>query len=596
MKKSLLAAAITLAAAPAFAEIDPIVIEYNSSRLGLTDQTSGRSVTVITQKELQNNGYTSVVDALSNVPGLSFAYGPTPTQNGHIRIRAADQKSILVVIDGVPSTDGTNGSFDLSLISAASVSRIEVIRGNSVAEYGEKAAGGVVFIETKPATAGGSFVSASVGRFGTTSVAAGTSTSTNAGILSAQISKARATGFDTTSPTNSYPNLDKDGYEDEAMQLAYEGSSVAADFRVSLSKEMGQTDYDQGTKEYSNLRYGAQISTSTPFGSLEIGASVGRFESGFDGDKNYINKIKNLELSHSLALLDQSLIGISHSTTNNEGSSYAAIDSAHKDSIFFEGAHRIGAYNSFLAVRAVDSDELNDVSWSVSLIKAEGNIRPFVSLSDSIVSPTPFDLAGYDKDGDGDLTDTGDIAAAPNLKPEQVKELEFGLSTSSKIIEGRLSLFGAQINDRIQRAYGSWKSPAENKPVNVDQSDRYGYEASIKATYPGFTHNLSVTRSISEDETGAKELEYPEYRAGYQVSKVTAYGKFGAGLDFESDREVSAKTSDERLLTNISWSKQLTKELQVNAKIDNVFDKTWESSPGYAGQPRFWSVTGIYRF
>ena len=65
MKKSLLAAAITLAAAPAFAEIDPIVI-YKTSPLGLNDRQTAQAITVINREQIGPKAMQSVQDALKN--------------------------------------------------------------------------------------------------------------------------------------------------------------------------------------------------------------------------------------------------------------------------------------------------------------------------------------------------------------------------------------------------------------------------------------------------------------------------------------------------------------------------------------------------
>lgn len=66
-----------------------------------------------------------------------------------VSIRGSSSKNVLIMIDGTPVNTAGNSSFDISMIPASSVGKIEIIRGGEAALYGPGAMGGVINIVTK---------------------------------------------------------------------------------------------------------------------------------------------------------------------------------------------------------------------------------------------------------------------------------------------------------------------------------------------------------------------------------------------------------------------------------------------------------------
>lgn len=111
------------------------------------------TVTVITRKEIQNSGATTVVDILDRQIGFSnMSYGPSGRDYGlsagRTIIRGLD-KGTLVMVNGAPmNLLNYNGS---EVIPLDSIERIEIVRGPSSTLYGSEAIGGVVNIITRKA-------------------------------------------------------------------------------------------------------------------------------------------------------------------------------------------------------------------------------------------------------------------------------------------------------------------------------------------------------------------------------------------------------------------------------------------------------------
>ncbi|GAI40874.1 unnamed protein product, partial [marine sediment metagenome] len=109
------------------------------------------STTVITEKEIEQTGASTVAEALENVAGMRVtAYGgPGSLTTAHIRGSAAHQ--VLVLMDGRELNSAASGTVDLGFLPVQNIERIEVVRGPFSSLYGANALSGVINIITKPA-------------------------------------------------------------------------------------------------------------------------------------------------------------------------------------------------------------------------------------------------------------------------------------------------------------------------------------------------------------------------------------------------------------------------------------------------------------
>ena len=106
------------------------------------------SVSVITQKEIENNGAQTIADLLKDMPGVEVT---TDGSQGSKRIMIRGEKtfSTLVMIDGQRITEEKSMSGTPILIDPSQVERIEVIKGPASVLYGSDALGGAINIITK---------------------------------------------------------------------------------------------------------------------------------------------------------------------------------------------------------------------------------------------------------------------------------------------------------------------------------------------------------------------------------------------------------------------------------------------------------------
>lgn len=107
---------------------------------------TAKNITVITNEEIEKKGYRNVEDALKMVPGLFLTDGSF-SMRGQVP-KLAD-KSLVVLVDGIPQNGMDNRQYDLDFIPIEQVEKIEVVPAGGAIMYGGNATAGVINIITK---------------------------------------------------------------------------------------------------------------------------------------------------------------------------------------------------------------------------------------------------------------------------------------------------------------------------------------------------------------------------------------------------------------------------------------------------------------
>ena len=123
-----------------------------------------RTTYVVTSNDIARDGYRTVADALSQVPGVYVAhYGPFG-QFAEVNIRGSSALQVLVLLDGLPVAGSQIENVNLEQVPVTDVDRIEVVEGGGSTLYGSGSIGGVINIITSSAAP--SRATLSTGSFG----------------------------------------------------------------------------------------------------------------------------------------------------------------------------------------------------------------------------------------------------------------------------------------------------------------------------------------------------------------------------------------------------------------------------------------------
>ena len=125
---------------------------YIDAKVTLSRKQSGKTITVISEETLAQNQGRSVAEVLNQVAG--FELNGSNSNNGQnlgYLVRGGRNRQVLIVVDGVPLNDASqiSNDYDLRLISADNIERIEIMKGASSVLYGSGAATAVISITTQ---------------------------------------------------------------------------------------------------------------------------------------------------------------------------------------------------------------------------------------------------------------------------------------------------------------------------------------------------------------------------------------------------------------------------------------------------------------
>lgn len=130
--------------------LDEVVI--TATRFPIKQSLTGKVVTVIDRQQLQRSSGKSLSEVLNTQAGI-IVNGSSNVlgTNQDVYTRGAAAGKTLVLLDGVPVYDasGISGAFDLNLISADQVERIEILKGSQSTLYGSDAIAAVINIISK---------------------------------------------------------------------------------------------------------------------------------------------------------------------------------------------------------------------------------------------------------------------------------------------------------------------------------------------------------------------------------------------------------------------------------------------------------------
>ena len=107
------------------------------------------NATILEGRELEERGMNTVEEALRQVPGLHIATSGGPGQASSLFSRGTESNHTTILIDGIRTSPGLAGIYDLANLTLDSVERIEIVKGPNSTLYGQDAIGGVINIITR---------------------------------------------------------------------------------------------------------------------------------------------------------------------------------------------------------------------------------------------------------------------------------------------------------------------------------------------------------------------------------------------------------------------------------------------------------------
>jgi len=611
-----------------------------ATRVPTAAQNIPAGVTVITRKTIEERGYTSLVDALSAVPGLRVAQSGGPGSQASVFIRGTNSNHVLVLIDGVPINDPADpgGLFNFGVDTLADVDRIEIVRGPMSSVYGSSALGGVINIITKHGHAaphGHITLGAGSPRQGLAQ--ADVSGGTGIWDYAANIQGLSQRGFDQT-PQREIPVYtgEVDGDRSKLAQIEL-GVTPATDTRISLMLRARDAKY--GYDEQSALAVDAGNATgydSSLFGKLALTSKL--FDGVWDttafisrlqddrrytitatpldpdddtGDSRYHGRRTDAQWNNTLHIPDISAFTSTAVTFGTEHASDQVNVKINTDSIYgpYISAVRahddsnsgyLGAQTTLmnrLALTAQIREDATTIANNAFTWRAGGVFDlPEIlshlkaSYGTGFRAPALYDRYGIDSYG---------YTGNPNLRPEYSQGYEAGITTDIPIFsqENTISLtstyFNNRIHDLIEIEYAA--NFLSSSPVNIDRARTQGLEETLSLHLAHWLQaDLGYTYTDARDlGTGQLLLRRP-YNQGFGNLRIVPFPGFviapeliytGNFQDYLTSNagipEPYTGLSPSGLIINLSLSWQVTPTVQLFLWGKNLGNSTFEPVNGY---------------
>ncbi|MBA7490465.1 Vitamin B12 transporter BtuB [subsurface metagenome] len=577
----------------------------------------GSSTTVITADDLKKTGKENVLEALRSVPGLDVAQTGGVGKLSNIFIRGSGSEHTLVMIDGVEMNDpmSPGRSFDFAHLTVDNIERIEVVRGPQSTLYGSDAMGGVIHIITKKGKGKPKlFISVEGGTYNTFREAIGLTGGTEWLNYSLGISRFDTTGF--SSSHKKYGNTERDGYGNTSLSIRVGFTPVKnlninsvvryTSARNDLDLNGGEGGDDPNyTDNSKQLFFRTQVNLRLLNGKWEqkISFSLSNHNRNNQNDKDtqhpydsmksfYNARMLKIDWQHNFYLHKTNTLTIGLEYEEEKGDSEYSWESAWGPgrTVFPKKmAYTTGFYLQ-------DGIKLLE-SFFITLGMRVDNHSCFGSVTTYRIAPAYFFKTGTKFKA---TYGTGFKAAslyqlyAPatawcpigneNLKPEKSKGWDVGIE--QYLLEDRLTLgatyFRNDFEDLIQF---DWT----RGHINIAKVETKGMEIFISALpLEDLVIQGNYTYTDTEDkEIGEKLLRRPKHKGNLSLNyRFSKKGNINLGVIYVGERDdlypyPYRVEAEAYTLINLAAFYDITENLQLFCRMDNLFDKDYEEIKGW---------------
>lgn len=583
------------------AQLRETVVTANRSEQLVTDALP--HTTVISRDAIERSQAVDLASLLAGEAGFQSIQNGGRGSATSLFLRGSAATQVLVMIDGVPLTkQDTTGTVSLEHLMLDSIERVEIVRGNVSAIYGSGAIGGVIQLFTrkgqgKPA----GYAQLEAGSFNSVRAAAGVGGQVGDTRFALGVGGHRTTGISAIDVTQ-HPgeNPDLDGYRNVNINLSLSqqlapGQTIG--FRAQGTQGRFDTDgggWGTATDVYkgsSTLGNGSVYSHNqiTQDWRSELTYSQGREKSVYDAtqtafpyDSQATTRSRTLNWVNTVALgrwqitagAERQLQSIdtsdSYATTLNTGRGVTAL---------FAGlAGTADAHSLQLNVR---NDAVSGMSPQTTGYAGYGyQMTPAWKLIATVSSAFNLPPLGY-------LYDP--FSGNPQLQPETARSGELGLQWAEGAQVMRATAFSTQTDNLMLYDFNTYRFS------NVSKASNKGLEVSYNGKFSVADVRASLTAQDPVDEaTGAWLPRRARQMASLGVNLPWDAWLFGANVVYTGKRPDTALNPmlPAYSVTNVTARYAVSPELAITGRIDNLFDRKYQTAWGY-NQPGIGAYVGL---
>ena len=559
-------------------------------------------ITLISEEQIKLAGSSSLPELLQRQPGIEISNNGGQGKVSTLFLRGASSTHSVILLDGIRIDSATAGLTAIENIPLSQIEKIEIVRGPASSLYGQDAIGGVIQIFTKKGLNGFKpYISFGYGKYNTSIAQGGIRGGDDTTSYAINLSSQNSTGFSAFEP-NTNPaatanifNLDKDGYRNKSVSASLShkiNEKLDINFQYFLSQ--GKNKYDnryanwdpsidwKNTQDQESLS-GTVNSQLTNYwkSSLRVGLGIDdyvekqRYISGATREVDNVYKTIQNQITWqndlilplgSLVLLYDKL----DQKINVTDTSYSKKD--RQNDAYMIGYNLNQANHNFQANVRKDFNSVyrdattGNIGYSYAI---DSNWSIASSFGTAFRSPTfNYLYAGSN--------------ANPDLQPEKSKNIEAQLKYQSDAEFFSFVTFKNKITDFIIS-----NGTTGYRPYNINTAEIYGATVSSSHFINHFQVKSSFTVQSPMNESADK---YLPRRSNFFGTVGLNYFIQNWNLGFEATGSGNRYNDAENLFnipgyikTNLFADYQITKNLAMNARVDNVLGKNYTYA--YEGNP-----------
>lgn len=550
------------------------------------------SSTVIKRADIERLQINSVEEALRGIAGVNMTNDGGLGKNTSLFLRGTNSSHVIVLIDGVRVGSISDGRTAFQDLPINEIDTIDVIRGAKSSLYGSEAIGGVIHIHTRRGAdkAFKPVLSASIGSHDRYRYSAGASGTIEKSWYSVNFTHDRTHGFNACDGLGGFSygcytnEPDKDGYRN------YSGSARAGyKFSEKLLVETnflyatGDNEYDgsyQNQGQFVQQVIGGQAKyKATDFWTMTFKAGQSR-----DRSQNYKDDVLvsafnterfSLTAQNDFTLAEGHLFTVGYDYLADQLKTSADFVQSKRDdhAVFTQYQGEYENHQLLAGFRHDENQQFGSYNtWNVAYGYTFLNDFTFsASYGTAFKAPTFNDVYAPTYWG-----------ANPNLKPETSKSYEVSLKGKHDWGKWEINHYGNYINNLIV-------SDTNWNLANISQARIRGIELIGETRLYGFDvrGNLSFLHPENR-EYGANAGKILNRRAEqiFRLDVDKRIDEFSAGATFRAEgRRFDDVANQQRVggfaTLDLRAEYTLLKQLTLQAKVNNILNKQYQTVKGY---------------
>ncbi len=579
---SLLACTVSLAAD--ISQRDIIIVTATRTEIPLDDATV--PVTVITREDIELSLATDLAELLRFEAGVDIGRTGGPGQATSVFLRGTESNHTLILIDGVRINPGTIGGAAIQHVSPEVIERVEIVKGARSALFGTDAIGGVINIITRRATEAYFESGAGVGSFDSRSAYVSAGNRGNNSEFGITVDWQSTDGFSPRSDAD----IDR-GYDNLSANLYAAHNIGRSEISLRHWRAAGNVEYldfflTPVDQDFENSTTAITLETRvSDAATSKLIVSKVQDHSRQNQSADFVESDRlSVDWQYTHALTNHTMTaGLFASDENAKTLSFGAgfDEDTGVRAAFLQDQWTHGRHRAFVALRLTDHETFGDqTTW---------NVEYAFDVSDAWTVNAGLGRAFRAPDA----TDRFGFGGDPELQPEVSNEAQLGLRFAPG---GRhrvdIEVYANTIDDLIEFDFLTFTLK------NIDQAEIRG--AQLGYTYQGDTFSLRagfVRQDADNRTTGSRLLRRADESMTLSYLQDIGEHRLGISVLASGDREdFGGARLAGYVLTNLTGQIRLGKSWQLNARIENLFDRRYETAANFRMQSRSAFIELRYRW